>query len=107
MDAKSKRALRICSIILGCAFALRVIAAFWWQARLPAGEQFGFGDSASYWALAERVAHGRPYEYGDGGDRIFRTPGYPLVLAPLFWFRDSPPAIWARVEGAALGTLAV
>jgi 4-amino-4-deoxy-L-arabinose transferase-like glycosyltransferase len=107
MDAKSKRALRICAIILSCAFALRLIAAFWWQARLPAGEKFGFGDSASYWDLAERIGHGRPYEYGDGGDRIFRTPGYPLLLAPLFWFRDVPPVMWARIEGAALGTIAV
>jgi hypothetical protein len=107
MDAKSKRALRITVIILASAFVLRVLAGIWWQSRLPPGRPFAFGDSASYWALADAIAHGRPFEYGAGGERIFRTPGYPLLLAPLFWIRDNPSIIWARVEGAALGTIAV
>jgi 4-amino-4-deoxy-L-arabinose transferase-like glycosyltransferase len=39
---------------------------------------------------------------------VLRTPGYPLLLAPLFWiYGDNPPVIAARVWNAAWGTLAV
>lgn len=109
MDAyvKPKRAVLMVLGILSCSFALRVSAAVWWQARLPAGVRFAFGDSESYWSLAKSIANGQPYQYGPGGARIFRTPGYPLLLAPLFVIRDEPPVLWARVCGAGFGTLAV
>lgn len=105
MDAKSKRAPLIIVCILAGAFVLRLGAAFWWQSRLPAGVRFAFGDSESYWVLAESIAHGGPYQYGSA--QVFRTPGYPLLLAPLFWIRDPLPVMWARAEGAVFGTLAV
>lgn len=92
--------------ILVAAFGLRLAAGFWWQGRLPAGERFGFGDSESYWALGRAIADGKPYQYGDA--RVFRTPGYPLVLAPLFWIGgDKPPVAWGFAESAVLGTAAV
>ncbi|MGE0756587.1 MAG: ArnT family glycosyltransferase [Pirellulaceae bacterium] len=93
--------------ILAVALAARIAAGVWWQERLPAGERFGFGDSLSYWMLAESISRGGPLEYGPGGPRVFRTPGYPLLLVPLFWIHSNPPVLWARLEGALLGTVAV
>ncbi len=107
MDAKTQRALVLTTTILCLAFALRVTAGWWWQEHLPAGQRFFFGDSESYWTLARSIAHRQPYEFGPGPGKIFRTPGYPLLLAPLFLVRDDPPVMWARIEGAVLGTLAV
>ncbi|MBI2481147.1 MAG: glycosyltransferase family 39 protein, partial [Planctomycetia bacterium] len=47
-----------------------------------------------------------PYQYGQA--RIFRTPGYPILLAGLFRIAGGEPTvIWARALGAVLGTLAV
>ncbi len=93
-------------LILAVALALRLAAGAWWQSRLPSGERFGFGDSDSYWALGRAIAEGKPYHYGEA--RIFRTPGYPLVLAPLFVLGgDDPPAAWGFIESALLGTAAV
>ena len=95
-------------LILVVAFALRLGAAYWWESRLTEGQQFAFGDSSSYWVLAGQIARGEPYQFGRGQARIFRTPGYPILLAGLFRIAgDEPPVIWARLLGAALGTLAV
>ncbi len=94
--------------ILAIALIARLAVGAWWQSRLPDGERFGFGDSDSYWALARSVAEGRPYEYGSPPARVFRTPGYPIVLAPLFWIGgDNPPAAFGYALSAVLGTLAV
>lgn len=94
-------------MLLALALVLRLLAAGWWQARLSSQEAFGFPDSESYWQLAENLARGEPY--GTNPERrVFRTPGYPLLLAPLFILADGPPpVIWARVLGAVLGTAAV
>ena len=43
------------------SLALRLAAGWYWQSRLPG--KFGFGDSESYWVLAQAVAEGRPYQY--------------------------------------------
>ncbi len=102
-------------LILAAAFAVRLAAGIWWQQRLPAGTKFRFGDSDGYWRLAQNIVRGLPYEYGSDkpGDfpppvRVFRTPGYPVVLAGLFCLTgDDPPVLWARCLGALLGTLAV
>jgi len=92
--------------VLLAAFGVRLAAACWWQARHSG--RFLFGDSESYWVLARAIAHGGPYEYGSPDARVFRAPGYPLLLAPLFVFGgDQPPVLAARVSGALLGTLAV
>jgi len=92
------------AVVLTVALALRVAAGFVWQARLDG--RFGFGDSESYWALGRSIALGQPYQHGDA--RIFRTPGYPIVLAPVFLLAGEDPSVmWARAESALLGTLAV
>ncbi len=92
--------------ILLVALGLRLAAASWWQQqRRAANEEFAFGDSYSYWNLARVIAERQPYEYAKS--RIFRTPGYPLMLASLFRVQDRPPVIWGRWLGAVLGTVAV
>ena len=93
--------------ILTAALVVRLGAGVWWQQRLPEGKSFAFGDSESYWELARRIARGEPYEYGAEQSKIFRTPGYPLVLAPLFGIAAEPPAAWGRALSAVLGTAAV
>lgn len=95
-------------VILVTALAVRLVAACWWQERLGDERRFAFGDSESYWRLAQSVARGEPYEYGTGM-RVFRTPGYPIALASLFAVlrNDDPPVIYARILGAVLGTLTV
>jgi 4-amino-4-deoxy-L-arabinose transferase-like glycosyltransferase len=80
----------------------------WWQQRLPPGKTFGFADSESYWELARTIARGQPYEFGPENYAIFRTPGYPLLLAPLFLVDgDRPHVLCARAISALLGTAAV
>jgi 4-amino-4-deoxy-L-arabinose transferase-like glycosyltransferase len=94
--------------ILVVAFVVRVGAAFWWQSRVPAGKQFGFPDSESYWQLGQKIAVGQPYEFGPERYKLFRTPGYPLLLSGLFAVggADTSP-MTARVLSALLGTLTV
>jgi 4-amino-4-deoxy-L-arabinose transferase-like glycosyltransferase len=95
-------------LLLTVAFAARLAGAFWWQSRLPAGSRFAFGDSLTYWALGQQLARGGPFQYGSPNASVFRTPGYPLLLAALFRIvGDDPPVVWARGLGAVLGTLAV
>src|SRR5262249_42176214 len=88
--------------ILLVALVVRLAAGLWWQQRLPAGQKFEFGDSEGYWELGRTIAHRRPFAYGPDQLRIFRTPGYPAVLAPLFWLRDEPSVLWARAMSAVL-----
>jgi len=92
--------------ILLVALILRLAAGIWWQERLPAGMKFGFGDSESYWELGRAIARGQPFEYGPDRLKIFRTPGYPAILAPLFLIRDEPPVFWGRALSAVLSTAA-
>ena len=98
------------AVLLLVAFALRLATGWAWQARLDrGGQRFGMGDTESYWSLGKTIAWGLPYEYGDGRAQVFRTPGYPLLLAPIFrCTADGPTAVLlARAEAALLGTLAV
>ncbi len=93
--------------ILALALVLRLGAGYWWQSRLPAGMKFGFGDSEGYWELARTITRGDAYEYGPLKYKVFRTPGYPLVLAPLFLASNEPPVMWGRALSALLATAAV
>jgi 4-amino-4-deoxy-L-arabinose transferase-like glycosyltransferase len=92
--------------ILVVALATRLAAGVWWQSHLPEGVRFGFGDSESYWQLGRAIAQGGPYQYGAVEARVFRTPGYPLLLAAVLKIAGpSVPA--ARAMSAVLATLAV
>lgn len=97
--------------LLLAALAVRLVAAVWWQQRLPEQQQFAFGDSESYWRLGLKIARGQEYEYGEGGWKVFRTPGYPLLLAGLFRVvpggLDSPNVLWGRGLSAVLGCLTI
>ncbi|WP_460183546.1 ArnT family glycosyltransferase [Thermopirellula anaerolimosa] len=96
---------RLWIALIGLALSVRLGAAVAWDWRFQG--RLVFGDSVSYWHLARAAAHGEPFRYGEYG-RVFRTPGYPLVLAPLFLIAgESPPLFAARVLGAILGTLGV
>lgn len=86
------------------ALLLRVAGAIAIDWRYPT---FLFGDSNSYWDLGRDLSRGGPYEYGWEGARCFRTPGYPAILAPLFWLWQEPPLLAARLWGAILGTVVV
>lgn len=94
-------------LLLVAAFVLRLAAGWAWQSRLDG--RFGMGDSDGYWTLGLDIANGEPYEYGSERAQVFRTPGYPLLLAPIVgWVGDNSRAVLiARAEAALLGTLAV
>ncbi len=95
-------------LILAIALLIRMGAAYWWQARLPDARAFAYGDSTSYWVLAQHIVRGEPYRYGIDQSPAFRTPGYPLLLAGLFCITgDDAPVIWARLLGAVFGTATV
>jgi 4-amino-4-deoxy-L-arabinose transferase-like glycosyltransferase len=94
--------------LLVAALAARLGAAVWWQSRLPADRQFEFGDSESYWVLAQSIVRGEPYDYGDPPRHVFRTPGYPIALAGMMLVvGPNAPVMWARALGAVFGTLTV
>jgi 4-amino-4-deoxy-L-arabinose transferase-like glycosyltransferase len=93
--------------ILAVALCARLAAGAWWQSRLG-DRPFFFGDSVGYWELARTIARGEPYQYLNADARVFRTPGYPVVLSTLFIFGgDNPPVLAARAISAILGTIAV
>ena len=94
--------------LFAVALALRLAAGVWWQSRFADTQSFGFSDSHSYWELARTIAEGKPYQFDSPDAKVFRTPGYPVVLAPLFWIWGGEPPVWAaRAESAVLGTLGV
>ncbi|MBI2827124.1 MAG: glycosyltransferase family 39 protein [Planctomycetia bacterium] len=94
--------------VLIAALVLRLVVGVWWQSRLPAGTRFAFPDSESYWVLAQTIARGEPYQFGSPDARVFRAPGYPLVLAGVFLMASGDAAVrLARALGAVLGTVAV
>jgi len=95
-------------LILALALGIRLVAASGWQARLADERAFAFGDSGSYWVLAQRCVRGESYRYGIDQSCAFRTPGYPLLLAALFWcVGDDPPVLVGRWLGCVCGVVAV
>ena len=100
------------------AFVLRLAAGWAWQSRL-AGQpdrlatcpttRFGMGDSEATGHLHGHRRRESPIEYGSADARVFRTPGYPLLLAPIVRLADGghSAVLLAQAEAALLGTLAV
>jgi 4-amino-4-deoxy-L-arabinose transferase-like glycosyltransferase len=95
------------TLLLAVAFILRLAAGWAWQSRLEG--RFGFGDSESYWQLGRSIAAGESYYCGPQKNQVFRTPGYPVLLAPIFLLTDNDQtAVYlARAEAALFGTLSV
>ncbi len=119
---------RLYWLILLIALVLRLSLALAWQSRVnreslegqteaaqrsvtpevTAEHLFRFGDSYSYWVLAENIAAGKAYEYGSENARIFRAPLFPLLLAPITLIPDPQVAVLvARLTCCLLGTLTV
>lgn len=97
-------------LILVSAFLLRLGGAVVWDryVRTHSGTPFFFGDSDSYWQLGRAIADGTPYEHDPVRHwKIFRMPGYPALLAPLFRVWREPPVMAARMENVLLGVLTV
>ncbi len=106
MTHKRFHFLGILVLLVVAAFGLRLGAAYYWQSRITDDSGLYFGDSATYWWLAEAISHDRSYQFEDW--QVFRMPGYPLVLTPLFWlYGGEPPVMAARVENALIGSLLV
>jgi len=92
-------------ILLVVALALRLAMAGFWQ-HLCGDKPFFFPDSDTYWTLARTIAKSEAYEYN--GMKIHRMPGYPVLLAPLFYFGgDHPPVMTARIQNCLIGTISV
>ncbi len=114
--------------LLTLALVLRIAAALLWNNLLLENQKsnpnpndassqsaatteidgpFFYGDSDSYWKLARALAFGRTYEFDKLRCwQIFRTPGYPAILAPLFWiYGENPPVIAGRIQGSLFGVL--
>jgi len=99
---------RLLAILMIIGLALRLATGIWWQAQLGEGIKFGFGDSATYWELAKTIAFGLPYEYGPDGAQIFRTPGYPTLLSPIFLMTGNETSVlYGRAVSAVFGTLTI
>ncbi|MDO4586159.1 MAG: phospholipid carrier-dependent glycosyltransferase [Planctomycetia bacterium] len=109
-------------LLLIFALFIRIMAALAWEQHFELSDYscienqkgiddqkpFFFGDSDSYWTLGRALAFSRPYQHGKENWTIFRMPGYPLLLMPLFWFGgENPPLFWARLENAFCGMLTV
>lgn len=94
-------------LILILALLIRLGAAMWWQQRVSDG--FGFPDSDSYWYLAGQIVDGKPYQYRSEEARVFRAPGFPILLAGWFglYGNRNPPVWYARGLPILLGTLSV
>lgn len=115
--------------ILLLALLVRLTAAVYWEKRLGTAQKneaaannenngikksaedgpFFFGDSDSYWKLGRTIARGEPYRFDPERNwTVFRMPGYPALLAPLFWLGgENPPVFWGRIENVLFGVLTV
>jgi 4-amino-4-deoxy-L-arabinose transferase-like glycosyltransferase len=98
--------------IVCLALVLRAGAAVWWHSRAPAGAGFFFADSESYWDLGNDLAAGRDYQYGPHDFRVFRMPGYPLLVAGVVSLTgpEMPherKVFYVRLAGVVLGGASV
>ena len=104
----TRRQILFLIFILFSGLIIRVGAAAYWEARQAGDAKFTFGDSESYWYLARTIAQGKPYQFGSTRVRVFRTPGYPLILALLFYFSENDPSVFsARLINVGFGTLTI
>src|SRR3990172_7030577 len=99
---------RLALVVLIALVARLAFVGWWQQNHLGDTRQFEFPDSVTYWELGQDLAAGKPYEFGSPDRRVFRAPGYPLLLAAMFRVvgPEASPA-WARGLGAVLGALTV
>jgi 4-amino-4-deoxy-L-arabinose transferase-like glycosyltransferase len=105
--ANSLHLLALACILL-LAGGVRFAVARHFQGKLAPGKQFEFGDSETYWRLAETIDRGEPYAYGPREYRVMRTPGYPVLLAGVMRVVGIGATPWqGRLLSVALGVFAV
>lgn len=109
MSLHLDRSFFLCLVLIGLgALGVRIGAAYWWQSGLETEQSLRFGDSDGYLVLADNLANGRPYQYGWKHASVFRSPGYPILLAVLVKATgNAKPVMAARVLGALMGSLTV
>lgn len=98
--------------VLLLAAGLRFSAAYQWQARQPSPTSFAWGDSKTYWQIADNLAEQGDYSFGTPPKRIFRAPGYCgflalQMIASRSLFSQPLSVLTARYVGAFLGTVAI
>ncbi len=98
-------------LVLSLAMAVRVVAAVVWQAQIAENQRFVWGDSGTYWEIAENWMQEAQYPFGQPPQKVFRTPGYPALLTLGMqvgaWTGYTFTPFHARLMGCFLGTLAV
>jgi 4-amino-4-deoxy-L-arabinose transferase-like glycosyltransferase len=93
---------------LALAFALRLLVLHKLDERLAKGVAHTFGDSESYIWLGQTIAQGLDYGIPSRLGCVFRTPGYPLLLAGAIRLKGPFTSEFAfNALDVALGVLAV
>lgn len=108
MPSNLRREWILWGTLIAAALTIRLLAAAWWQAKLGSPDGFAFGDSDSYWVLGLAISRGGPFEYIGPETQLMRMPGYPFVLAGMFFVGGGELGVfWARALGGVLGVAAV
>ncbi len=95
-------------LVLTVAFLVRSLGCYWWQEKIiDEANVFRFGDSYSYWTMAENLWHHGTFQYGSEDSRMFRVPLYPFLLAPFTSFTGHTGIVLARIFGMVIGTYTV
>ncbi len=95
-------------LILALALSLRLSALLVWENQVGSEKGLVFGDSTSYWSIAHTITRGETYQFGWKHSRVFRTPGYPVILAGLMSVAGEDCPYWlARLLNSMIGTLTV
>lgn len=103
--------LRFIAILL-VALVVRIGAAYYWQGQQESSDSFAWGDSKTYWQIAENMTQFGDYSFGTPPKRIFRAPGYCGFLSLQMMASEAIlgrplRVIEARIAGCLLGVLAV
>ena len=102
----SRAADRWAAAAVAAAALLAVALRLWWAHYSPAmPDPPRFDDSVFYFHIAQNLAEGRGYVHPASGLATAQwPPGYPALLAAIFWF-TGPSVTAAEIANALLGGL--